>query len=90
MFAQLKPLLKQRVVTITVSDIGNDLLRVNIIPRQTDNDSDENTALTTPLSVTGKSEESTVSWRVGSQCLRILCRRRALTSSRSAPSTPRR
>jgi PRTRC genetic system protein E len=57
MFAQLKPLLKQRVVTITVSDIGDDLLRVNIIPRKADKDSDENAALTTPLSVTGKAEE---------------------------------
>jgi PRTRC genetic system protein E len=57
MFAQLKPLLKQRIVTIMVSDIGDDLLRVNIIPRKTDKDSDDNTTLTTPLSITGKAEE---------------------------------
>jgi PRTRC genetic system protein E len=57
MFAELRPLLKQRVVMITVSDIGDELLRVNVIPRKTDKDSDENPALTTPLSITGKAEE---------------------------------
>jgi PRTRC genetic system protein E len=57
MFAELKPLLKQRVVTITVSDIGDDLIRVNIIPRRTEKESDENGPLTTPLSVTGNAEE---------------------------------
>ena len=58
MFTELKPLLKQRVVMITVSDIGEGLLRVNIIPRKLgDGDSGDNAALTTPLSVTGKAEE---------------------------------
>jgi PRTRC genetic system protein E len=57
-FTELKPLLKQRVVMITVSDIGEGLLRVNIIPRKLgDRGSDDNAALTTPLTVTGKAEE---------------------------------
>jgi len=57
-FTELKPLLKQRVVMITVSDIGGGLLRVNIIPRKLDDGgSEDNAALTTPLTVTGKAEE---------------------------------
>jgi PRTRC genetic system protein E len=50
------PLLKQRVVMITVSDVGEGLLRVNIIPRKLAG-VDENGALTVPLSITGKAEE---------------------------------
>jgi PRTRC genetic system protein E len=58
-FTELMPLLKQRAVMITISDVGEGLLRVNIIPRKlvVDGSSDENTALTTPLSITGKAEE---------------------------------
>jgi PRTRC genetic system protein E len=57
-FTELKPLLKQRVVMVTVSDIGEGLLRVNIIPRKlADGGSEDNAALTTPLTVTGKAEE---------------------------------
>src|SRR6266705_358538 len=53
------PLLRQRAVMITVSDVGQGLLRVNIIPRKlvVDGSSEDNTALTTPLSITGKAEE---------------------------------
>jgi len=51
------PLLKQRVVMITISDIGEGLLRVNVIPRKLDGSSDENGALTAPLSITGKADE---------------------------------
>ena len=51
------PLLKQRVVMITISDIGEGLLRVNVIPRKLDGSSDENGALTAPLSITGKTDE---------------------------------
>jgi len=32
MFMELLPLLKQRVVMITVSDVGDGVLRVNVIP----------------------------------------------------------
>ena len=58
-FTELMPLLRQRAVMITISDVGQGLLRVNIIPRKlvVDGSSDENTALTTPLSITGNAEE---------------------------------
>ena len=57
MFMELLPLLKQRVVMITVSDVGDGVLRVNVIPRKLDGDADQNQALTTPLSITGSAEE---------------------------------
>ncbi len=57
MFTELLPLLKQRVIMITVSDVGDGLLRVNLIPRKLDADSDQSQALTTPLSITGSAEE---------------------------------
>src|SRR5712692_5712365 len=57
-FTELMPLLRQRAVMITISDVGEGLLRVNIIPRKlVEDSSDENSALTTPLSITGKAEE---------------------------------
>jgi PRTRC genetic system protein E len=56
-FAELMPLLKQRVVMITISDVGEGLLRVNVIPRKLEGSTDENGALTVPLSITGKAEE---------------------------------
>ena len=57
MITELVPLLKQRVVMITVSDVGEGVLRVNVIPRKLDADSDQKQALTTPLSITGSAEE---------------------------------
>ena len=57
MFMELVPLLKQRVVMITVSDVGDGMLRVNVIPRKLDADADQNQALTMPLSITGSAEE---------------------------------
>jgi PRTRC genetic system protein E len=56
-FTELMPLLKQRAVMITISDVGEGLLRVNIIPRKIEGGSEDNAALTTPLSITGKAEE---------------------------------
>src|SRR6201986_2260511 len=57
-FTELMPLLRQRAVMITISDVGDGLLRVNIIPRKlVEGSSDENVALTTPLSITGKADE---------------------------------
>jgi PRTRC genetic system protein E len=56
-FTELLPLLKQRLLMITVSDVGDGLLRVNVIPRKLDADSDQSQALTTPLSITGSAEE---------------------------------
>ena len=51
------PLLSQRVVMITISDVGEGLLRVNVIPRKLEGSAEENGALTVPLSITGKAEE---------------------------------
>jgi PRTRC genetic system protein E len=56
-FTELMPLLKQRAVIITISDVGEGLLRVNIIPRKIEGGSEDNATLTTPLSITGKAEE---------------------------------
>jgi PRTRC genetic system protein E len=56
-FTELMPLLKQRVVMITISDVGEGLLRVNVIPRKLEGSADENGALTVPLSITGKADE---------------------------------
>jgi len=56
-FTELMPLLKQRAVMITISDVGEGLLRVNIIPRKIEGGSEDNAALTTPLSITGRAEE---------------------------------
>ena len=57
MFTELMPLLKQRVVMITISDVGEGLLRVNVIPRKLEGSANENGALTAPLSITGKADE---------------------------------
>jgi len=56
-FTELMPLLKQRVVMITISDVGEGVLRVNVIPRKLEGGADENGALTAPLSITGKADE---------------------------------
>ncbi len=55
MFIELTPILKERVVMITASDIGNGFLRVNVIPKSLG--TDDNPALTTPLTITGTPEE---------------------------------
>jgi PRTRC genetic system protein E len=56
-FTELMPLLKQRAVIMTISDVGDGLLRINVIPRKVESGTDENTALTSPLSITGSPEE---------------------------------
>jgi PRTRC genetic system protein E len=55
MFKELMPLVRQRLVLITVSPIDDNQLRVNIMPKQIGEG--ENKALTTPLSVTGSAED---------------------------------
>jgi PRTRC genetic system protein E len=55
MFNELAPYLRQRAVLLTVTHLGEDQIRVNIIPQKL-KDGDNN-ALTTPLSVTGTAEE---------------------------------
>ena len=55
MFRELAPLLRQRAVLLTVTHLEEDQIRVNVLPKQVG--TGENTALTTPFSVTGTAEE---------------------------------
>ena len=55
MFQQLVPLLRQRSVLLTVSSIGEDQIRVNVLPKKLADG--ENAALTTPMSFTGTAAE---------------------------------
>jgi PRTRC genetic system protein E len=53
-FVELMPLLAGRTVLITVAKVDDKTLRVNVIPH---GKTDDNTALTTPLTYTGSTEE---------------------------------
>jgi PRTRC genetic system protein E len=55
MFKELAPYLRQRAVLLTVTHLEEDQIRVNIIPKKIKDG--ENSALTTPLTVTGTAEE---------------------------------
>lgn len=55
MFTELMPILAQRTVLITVARENDTTIRVNVMPKRT-NES-ENPALTTPLSFAGTPEE---------------------------------
>ena len=55
MFKELVPILRNRAVLMTATALGDDQIRVNVVPKKMkDGDND---ALTTPLSVTGTAEE---------------------------------
>ncbi|HLH36227.1 MAG TPA: PRTRC system protein E [Alloacidobacterium sp.] len=51
MFKELAPYLRQRAVLLTVTNVEEDQIRVNVIPQKLKDG--ENTALTTPLTITG-------------------------------------
>jgi len=55
MFRELAPVLRQRAVLLTVTHLEEDQIRVNVLPKQVG--TGENTALTTPFSITGMAEE---------------------------------
>jgi PRTRC genetic system protein E len=55
MFKELAPYLRQRAVLLTVTHIDEREIRVNIVPQKLKEG--ENTALTTPLTVTGSAED---------------------------------
>lgn len=55
MFKELAPLLRQRAVLLTLTHLEDQQIRVNVIPQKIKDG--ENGALTTPLTVTGSSEE---------------------------------
>lgn len=55
MFRELEPFLRHRAVLLTVTHLGEDQIRVNVVPKKLKDG--ENEALTTPLSITGTAEE---------------------------------
>ena len=57
MFTELMPLLKQRVVVMTISRVDDELVCVSVIPKKRDGATDEDSALAVPLSFTGRSDE---------------------------------
>jgi PRTRC genetic system protein E len=57
MFTELMPLLKQRVLVVTISRVDDELICVSVIPKKRETTTDENAALTVPLSFTGKPDE---------------------------------
>ena len=59
MFTELLPLAKERTLMLTIAGIGDDILRVNVIPQRRagkDGDAGEN-AMASPLTITGTAEE---------------------------------
>ena len=58
MFTELMPVLQDTMVTLTISRLDEQLLRVNIVPkRKTDKESTAENALCTPLTVTATAAE---------------------------------
>lgn len=55
MFKELAPYVRQRAVLLTVTDVGDDQIRVNVIPQKLKEG--ENAALTIPVTVTGTADE---------------------------------
>ena len=55
MFKELAPLLRHRAVLLTVTHLGEDSFRVNVVPKKITES--EDSALTTPVSVTGTVED---------------------------------
>jgi PRTRC genetic system protein E len=59
MFTELLPLAKERTLMLTIASVGDDTLRVNVIPQRKagkDNDAGE-TAIVSPLTITATAEE---------------------------------
>jgi len=57
MFQELMPLLAHRVIVLTATRTGPDLICVNVIPQRLKSGDENNDALTTPLSITGTPRE---------------------------------
>ena len=55
MFKELSPLLRQRALLLTATHLGEDQIRINVVPQKLKDG--ENSALTTPLSVSGTAED---------------------------------
>jgi len=57
MFTELMPLLKQRVLVVTISHVENETICVSVIPKKRENAPEEDAALTIPLAFTGRPDE---------------------------------
>ena len=57
MFVELLPILKNRPVMLTVALVGDNAIRVNVIPKRLKDSDSGDDALTTPLTVTGSPDE---------------------------------
>ena len=55
MFKELAPLLRDRSVLFTVSHLGDDQFRVNVVPKKIADS--ENAALTIPVSLSGTADD---------------------------------
>src|SRR4051812_39297244 len=55
MFKELAPLLRHRSVLFTVSHLGDDQFRVNVVPKRIGDS--ENASLTTPVSLSGTADD---------------------------------
>jgi PRTRC genetic system protein E len=57
MFAELLPILRNRPVMLTLALVGDNAIRVNVIPKRLKHSDSADDALTTPLTVTGAPDE---------------------------------
>jgi len=57
MFAELLPILRNRPVMLTLALVGDNAIRVNVIPKRVKDSDSGDDALTTPLTVTGAPDE---------------------------------
>jgi PRTRC genetic system protein E len=57
MFAELLPILRNRPVMLTLALVGDNAIRVNVIPKRVKDGDSGDDALTTPLTVTGAPDE---------------------------------
>ena len=57
MFAELLPILRNRPVMLTLALVGENAIRVNVIPKRLKDSDSGDDALTTPLTVTGAPDE---------------------------------
>ena len=57
MFIELLPILRNRPLMLTLALVGDNAIRVNVIPKRTKDSDSGDDALTTPLTVTGAPDE---------------------------------
>ena len=57
MFVELLPILRNRPVMLTLALVGDNAIRVNVIPKRVKDGDSGDDALTTPLTVTGAPDE---------------------------------